>query len=332
MSEIILKTDHLTTGYASPRRPAVVVSTNVQLDLYKGELVCLIGPNGAGKSTLMQTLAGMLKPIHGGVLLRGQDVHHMRPLELAKSLSIVLTERPNVGTMTGEALVALGRHPYTDWSGQLSPHDRAMVEWAINAVGAEAFAARPAAELSDGQRQKIMIARALAQEPEVMILDEPTAFLDLPRRVEMMRLLKTLARETHRAILLSTHDLDLALHTADRLWLLPANAPIQVGAPEDLILNGGFEQVFDSEGVEFNVNTGTFKVVAQNRGAVAVRGEGLGLIWTRRALQREGFTISSDKSDFCIEVMSEGWRLSQNGEISDHATIYDLMQKLNRQN
>lgn len=259
----LLQTHDLTIGYSPVRRPAIKVAEGLNLTLNMGEFVCLIGPNGAGKSTLLHTLAGMQPPLSGKVRLSGDDLHRLEPLQLAKRLSVVLTERPNVGSMTGYALVALGRHPYTDWMGKLTTYDEAVVQWAIEAVGAADLAAHPLVELSDGQRQKLMIARALAQDTALMLLDEPTAFLDLPRRVEIMRLLKRLAHETNKGILLSTHDLELALRTADTIWLMSSRGELHVGTPEALIVNGAFEQVFAEEGiegVEFDAESKSFRI------------------------------------------------------------------------
>lgn len=291
----ILETKNLAIGYTTPRKPPFIVAENIELRLHAGEIVCLIGPNGAGKSTLIRTLAGMQKPLHGKVDLLGDDIHQLTANELAQRVSVVLTEHPDVGLLTGYALVALGRHPYTDWTGKLAAHDEEVVRWAVDAVDAAGFAARAVGELSDGQRQKIMIARALAQEPALMILDEPTAFLDLPRRVETMRLLKNLTRTTNRTILLSTHDLDLALRTADRIWLLAQGGALHVGAPEDLVLSGTFEAAFRSEGVTFDVQTGSFQINQQQTGDVILIGDGIPFIWTRRALEREGFAVLQQK-------------------------------------
>ncbi|MGB1285485.1 MAG: ABC transporter ATP-binding protein, partial [Aggregatilineales bacterium] len=245
-----LITDKLAIGYRTKRRPDSVIAENLALHLYHGQLVCLLGANGCGKSTLMRTLAGMQPPLSGRVILSDDDLQALSIADRATRLSIVLTERPNLGLMNGYALVALGRHPHTDWMGNLSDHDKSVVQWAVDAVDARDIADAPVIELSDGQRQKLMIARALAQESDVILLDEPTAYLDLPRRVEMMRLLKHLAAETNRAILLSTHDLDLALRSADKLWLM-SDGVIRMGTPEDLILSGAFEATFQSEGVTF---------------------------------------------------------------------------------
>ncbi len=290
----VLELRDLTVGYAPARRPVVTVANCLNATLEAGEMVCLIGPNGAGKTTLMRTLAGMQKPLHGHARLLGDDIHYLSARDLAQRLSIVLTERVDVGLLTAYALVALGRHPYTGWSGRLSAHDEAVVQWAIDAVGAPALAERYVSELSDGERQKIMIARALAQEPALMMLDEPTAFLDLPRRVEIMHLLRQLAHTTGRAILLSTHDLDLALRSADRIWLLPAGGALQQGVPEDLVLSGAFAKAFHSEGVKFDIQSGSFKIHPVRSGRVVVVGEGLAADWTRRALERAGFVTEGN--------------------------------------
>ncbi|MCA9913206.1 MAG: ABC transporter ATP-binding protein, partial [Anaerolineae bacterium] len=282
MKKPILVTHDLTIGYRAPRKPDVIVAEKLSLMLRSGQLVCLLGPNGAGKSTLMRTIAGMQPPLAGSVSLQGEDIRRLKPRQLATRLSVVLTERPNVGLLNGYALVALGRHPYTDWMGRLSRHDEAVIRWAVEAVGAIDIAERPVMELSDGQRQKLMIARALAQESELILLDEPTAYLDLPRRAEIMQLLRHLAAETGRAILLSTHDLDLALRSADTLWLM-SEGQVRVGTPEDMVISGKFEEAFQGEGVHFDRTTGAFSVEHEKGRRIAVHGEGIPHIWTTHA-------------------------------------------------
>jgi len=162
----ILQTRKLAVGYQKPRQSDVVIAQDLTLSLKRGELVCLLGPNGAGKSTLMRTLAGMQPALTGQMALAGDDIATLKPRQLATRLSVVLTDRPNVGLLNGYALVALGRHPYTEWTGRLSRYDEAMIRWAVDAVGASDLADRPVMELSDGQQQKFMIARALAQESD----------------------------------------------------------------------------------------------------------------------------------------------------------------------
>jgi iron complex transport system ATP-binding protein len=331
---LVLNTVSLSVGYTAPRQPPKVILDDINVRLNAGELVCLIGPNGAGKSTLMRTLAGMQPSLAGTVTLQGDDMRSMNPRDLAQRLSIVLTERVDVGVLSAYALVALGRFPYTDWSGTLTPDDEAVVRWAIQAVGAVDLAARNVGELSDGERQKIMIARALAQEPALMLLDEPTAFLDLPRRAEMMQLLRRLAHETGRAILLSTHDLDLALHNADRIWLLPKGGPLHVGAPEDLVLSGAFEQAFQAEGVQFDPYTGSFKTTIQPAGTIDLLGDGIPAIWTIRALERAGFCVVRDgaSSSIRIELVGQGgatrWRIIRGDAIDEKSSLADVIESL----
>jgi iron complex transport system ATP-binding protein len=325
----ILQTRALAIGYGG-KQPRVIVDS-IDIGLRAGEMVCLIGPNGAGKSTLIRTLAGMQAPLRGSVRLMGDDVHGLAARDLAQRVSVVLTERINPGLLTARTLVGLGRHPYTDWAGRLSARDEAAVTQAIAAVGAGALAERQVGELSDGERQKIMIARALAQEPALMILDEPTAFLDLPRRVEVMQLLRRLAHDDQRAILMSTHDLDLALRSADRIWLM-ANGTLQAGAPEDLVLSGAFEAAFRAEGVTFDAQTGAFRVANEARGRISLIGDGLPAVWTRRALERAGFAVMTNGGAALARVEVEGqrWLLSSAEGIDAYESVADLIDAVRR--
>jgi iron complex transport system ATP-binding protein len=330
--DIILRTQGLTIGYHHAGRAETVIAADLDLSLRRGELVCLLGPNGAGKSTLMRTLAGLQPALRGEIWLDGDHPADLSARELARRLSIVLTERIDVGNLSVHDLVALGRHPYTDWWGKLTPHDEEVVRWAVRAVGAGNLAERPVQELSDGERQKAMIARALAQEPLLILLDEPTAFLDLPRRVEVMGLLRTLARQTGRSILLSTHDLDLALRSADRLWLLSAEGEIQTGAPEDLVLSRAFERVFASEGIIFDGYTGSFRIIRDSAGIIHLHGDGMPALWTTRALEREGFCVDRDgtgASTAAVTITQNGddpqWSLHINGRSHTFTEIYALI-------
>ena len=188
-------------------------------EAHDGMLTCLIGANGAGKSTLLRTIAGFQLPLEGTVLLGGDDVRALSPRQRAERMAVVLTDRPDVMCTTVWEMVATGRAPFTGFWGRLSGKDRSIVTRSLRLVGIEWMADRTVASLSDGERQKVMIAKALAQQTPVVLLDEPTAFLDYPSRVEVMQLLLNIAHEEHKTVLLSTHDLDLALQTADRIWL-----------------------------------------------------------------------------------------------------------------
>ena len=326
----LLAAHDLTIGFTQPRQPAVVVTEAMEVSLRAGELVCLLGPNGAGKSTLMRTLAGMQPPLAGRVLLDGIDITAYAPQDLARQVSIVLTERIDSGNLTVYDLVALGRHPYTDWTGRLTAADHEAVRRAIQSVDAVALADRHVARLSDGERQKVLIARALAQEPRLMLLDEPTAFLDLPHRVEIMGMLRGLAHRANRAILLSTHDLDLALRSADLIWLLPKGGALQTGAPEDLVLNGALAAAFSTSGIEFDALSGSFRIHRQPAGVVGLVGDGLPAVWTGRALERAGYGIDAQAGHaIAVTVAADGdfpvWTVHHAGQAHTVHRIMDLI-------
>lgn len=326
-----LRTQGLAIGYRRGRQQAIVTD-EINVELRAGELVALIGPNGAGKSTLMRTLAGLQPPLAGQIYLEGDELAQLSPAEVARRLAVVLTDRVDVGNLSAYGLVALGRHPYTNWQGKLTAHDEAIVRQALIDVDGVALAHRPIIELSDGERQKIMVARALAQEAPVLLLDEPTAFLDLPRRVELMRLLGTLSERTGRAILLSTHDLELALRVADRLWLLPPGGPLTVGIPEALALDGSLHDTFQSEGVEFDAELGSFRLNRTPLGNIAVEGEGLLAHWTRRALERIGYAIVPDGHSARTRVIVEAaaWRLNTADSSEEFTSLEALVERLRR--
>ncbi|MCY4147480.1 MAG: ABC transporter ATP-binding protein [Chloroflexi bacterium] len=244
-----LETRALAIGYRRRRR-SIVLARGLDLQLRRGSLVGILGANGVGKSTLLRTLARMQAPLAGQVLLDGEDTAHMLPLDVARRLCIVLTAAPQDSLLTGYALVALGRYPHSDWLGRLSKSDHAQVVWALQAVGAADLAERRVSELSDGQRQKLMIARALTQDCPLILLDEPTAFLDYPRRLETLRLLRRLTRAADRAILVCTHELDLALRYCDELWLM-SESGMKIGAPAAILRDGSLNEAFGIDGFGF---------------------------------------------------------------------------------
>jgi iron complex transport system ATP-binding protein len=266
-------------------------------------LTCLLGVNGAGKSTLMRTIAGLQKALGGEVAINGRNVHSMPALDRARELAVVLTERLDAGFLDVYSLVALGRSPFTNWSGKLSDADHRVIRDSLAAVEAEELASRLANELSDGERQRVMMARALAQEPKAMLLDELTAFLDLSHRIEIMELLRKLAHEQGKTIIASTHDLDLALRVADEVWLLAqddSGGPgiVHAGAPEDLVLQGVFGHAFESPNVAFDPYDGRFRLRRNSwRDVSLLVDEALGgsvqEVWTRRLLERLGYRIEA---------------------------------------
>jgi len=326
----ILSTRNLTIGYRSGNN-AKIISENLNLNLNSGQLVCLLGPNGAGKSTLMRTLAGLQPALSGEVMLGEQMLPDYKPAELAKELSLVLTERIEAGNLTVNEVVSLGRTPYTGWLGTLNSLDQEKINLALTATETFNYKHRRIHQLSDGERQKVMLARALAQDTNLIILDEPTAHLDLPSRVEMMHLLHTLARQTNKAILLSTHELDLALQAADQLWLMKQDGEMTTGVPEDLVLNGAFESAFAKTGFYFNRSSGTFTIHPEKVSFnINLSGNADLVFWTKRALQREGIGIYADENSGpeinVIEQLEEiQWKLDWYGTVTYHDKLETLM-------
>jgi iron complex transport system ATP-binding protein len=325
-----LATTGLTVGYhPGPRRETVVLA-DLDLVIEPGELVCLVGPNGSGKSTLLRTIAGMQPPLGGIALLCGHDVTDLSPAERARRLAVVLTDHPDVGMMTAVDLVALGRYPHTGWAGRLTDADWHHVAWAMGATGADAFAQRPVGELSDGERQRVLIARALAQQPRLLALDEAVAFVDVPRRVELVQILRNLARECGLAVLLTTHDLDLAIRHADTLWLLEPSAPhnrLNAGGPEDLVLAGAVGRAFASDEVTFDRSRGVFVPTPAILARVWVAGEGLRAEWTRRAMEREGLAID-ESAAVTVDVSDAAWLVRWPTGTRQHGTIRGVVEHI----
>lgn len=307
-----LRTRDLAVGYRA-RGTRRAVLERVNLSVRAGELVCLLGPNGIGKSTLLRTFAKMQPALWGTVELGGADLRSISNAELARRLGVVLTERVAVEALPACRVVELGRYPHSGWFGRISDADRRVVDWAIDAVGVRHLAERDFSRLSDGERQRVMIARALAQEPVLLLLDEPTAFLDVPSRVELMGLLRRLTREGPLAVVVSTHDLELALRTADVVWLVMPCGELMTGAPEDVIVSGGMAQAFEGREIRFHSEERSFRWLTGDRGTAIVRGSGLRAAMVKAVLEREGYAVAAAASDqraLCVEAHECGWRLS----------------------
>jgi iron complex transport system ATP-binding protein len=285
----MIKTSQLSVGYQANRTSHLILD-DLNLQLKKGELVCFMGPNGIGKSTLLRTLAGLQKPLSGEI--KGID---------PKSIALVLTDRLSSTNMTVQELVTYGRYPYLDWNVSLTSEDEKIIENSILQVRIGHLREKKLFELSDGQMQMAMIARALAQQTSVLMLDEPTAHLDLNNRLEIMNLLRSLARNEGKAILVTTHELDLALQTADLIWLAMPDKKIKTGIPEDLVLDGSFDEVFQFKG--FDLKTGKVAHEAHRGIAVQLNGEGYPLLWTKNALERCGYDVV-EKSERVITIQS----------------------------
>jgi len=339
----ILQIEKLNIGYLKGRRVIRTVARDLNLYLRAGEFVCLLGANGSGKSTLMRTIAGVQPAIQGKVLLDNTLLKKLKPSQVAQRLSMVLTEKITVGNLSVQALVGLGRMPYTGWLGRLKPKDLEIINWAMQVTETTEFRHRNVNQLSDGEKQKVMIARALAQDTPLILLDEPTAHLDLPNRVMIFKLLRKLAKQTGKAILLTTHELDLALQAADHIWLMgkkndQGECQITTGTPEDLVLNGTFENAFAKDGFHFDKHTGAFKINEPDQRKVYLHGQGVQAFWTQRALEREGYLVTQN-ANAAWEVTLSGnepkdycWTIKTNGTEDACHSVEDLLQALRENN
>lgn len=294
--EETIRIDKLSIGYRG-KHGVKTVATDISDSIHSGELTCLLGENGAGKSTLLRTLSGFLPPLAGEIKILGRPLHSYREKDLSTVIGVVLTEKNNLQNMTVEELVGMGRSPYTGFWGRLSAADRNKVAEAMALVGVESLHERLVQTLSDGERQKVMIAKAMAQETPVIFLDEPTAFLDYPSKVEILHLLHRLSREADKTIFLSTHDLELALQIADQLWLMAKGRGIVVGTPEDLSLDGTLESFFQRKGVAFEKQTGLYRIEPEYRAAVCLEGDPAACEMVRKALRRNGIRAEAGLSD-----------------------------------
>lgn len=287
-----VEANNLAIGYQEKKKRKIVQS-NIHLTLYSGEVTCLLGLNGAGKSTLIRTLCGFQPPLEGEVLLRGKKLSSYTQSQFAREVGVVLTEKTNAGGITVYDLVSLGRHPYTGFFGSLNDNDHKIIDESLEAVGIAHKSHSYVSELSDGERQKVMIAKVLAQQCPIIVLDEPTAFLDVTARIETMVLLRKLAKEQNKAIVLSTHDIDSAIQMADNLWLLSKGKQVRYGAPEDLIMDGTIGEFFSKENITFDQSTGKLNAILPDIVPIGVEGDFQTSFWVGNALVRNGFTPSA---------------------------------------
>lgn len=256
MSNPILSTSNLKIGYTS-KKVATIIAEKINVTLEKGKLISLIGANGIGKSTLLKTITGIQKPISGNVILNGKNISEHTSLELAKVLSLVLTESLPPSNLTIFELVALGRQPYTNWIGTLTDEDITKINQAIELTQISHLSDKKHFEISDGQLQKVLIARALAQDTPLIILDEPTTHLDLLHKISLFKLLKKLTSETQKCILFSTHDIDLAIQLSDEIIVMTPEKVVQ-NNPQTLIQNHAFDDLFQDENIRFDPEKAKF--------------------------------------------------------------------------
>jgi iron complex transport system ATP-binding protein len=312
-----MKTAGLAVGYEKDKKGHTLFD-NLNLTLSSGELICFMGSNGIGKSTLIRTLARLQKPLEGTIEIVNNQ-----------SVAVVLTDRINSALMTVHDLITYGRYPYLNWNVSLSKHDRKLIDNAIQQVHLESIIDKKLFELSDGQLQMVMIAKALAQDTPILFLDEPTAHLDLNNRVEIMNLLRSLCRTSGKSILIATHELDLALQTADRIWLATQDKKIIDGIPEDLVLNGTFDQVFQFKG--FDLKTGKMTHEVYRETSIQLEGEGHTYLWTKNALERNGYSIL-EAAERIVSFKDENGKSIWFSENSRFETIKELLNGLIKNN
>ena len=328
MKQKTIEIKDLSIGYVSKKKRDVVAQ-QINSSIYSGELTCLLGANGAGKSTLLRTLSGFQSFLSGAINILNKPLEKYSAKALSQKIGVVLTDRLDIKNMSARELIGLGRSPYTGFWGNLEAEDQKIVDDAIALVKIENLANRMVHTLSDGERQKVMITKALVQDTPIILLDEPTAFLDFPSKVEIMQLLHQLSRKTNKTIFLSTHDLELALQIADKIWLMNQEDGIQIGTPEDLSINGALSKFFVRKGIAFDQATGLFRIENESTRQVQLQGEGLMYTMLQKALSRNGIEASKDiTSDILIEILDTEILLRYESECIVSTSIEQLLDKI----
>ena len=328
----ILSLDSLRIGYLSGKRENSILPA-INGSACQGELIAVIGRNGIGKSTLLRTITGLQPALGGNILYNGRNISDYSRKDLAQKIGYISTEIVKVSNMRVYDLVALGRFPYTNWIGKIDTANHQVIVDAIEKTGMTGLSERFISELSDGERQKAMIARILAQDTGIMVMDEPTAFLDIGSKFEILHLMHILARKSGKTIIFSTHDLNVAMSQADKIWLILDNR-MQEGAPEDLMARGAFDNLFDSSAVKFNPENGTCLFQSEEKGTIHVEGSGILRHWTEIAINRAGFSVSDIKTLPYLEVPSGDktkWQLIDENSTVEFASIYEMVNWLSNE-
>lgn len=334
-SSQILRTDNISIGFSGKKNSAGIIFKNISVSAGKSELVALFGPNGIGKSTLLRSLVKLLSPLSGDIFLFNKNIKTLSGNEMARKVGFVSTETVYVNNLKVYDLVSLGRYPYTNWMGRLLQPDKEKVEDAMNMVGISEMKNKYINQLSDGERQRTMIARTLAQDTDIIVLDEPTAFLDLPNKYEVIHLLHTLAAERSRTIVFSTHDLNIAIQEADKIWLMLPDGIYQ-GSPEDLILEGSFSKMFEKTNLLFSATKGDFRVKRKPRGCIGLRGPKTEVRWTKNALERIGYGVDRKGEEIMITIINDSgrrvWEMAGKDETKLFYSVYELCRSLDGDN
>ncbi len=323
----LLTIKNCTVGYSLKQNKNLEVLANLNLSVQPGELITFIGPNGCGKSTLIKSLVGLIPKLKGELYFKNENLELTSFSERAERIGVVLTEPVYERNMTVKELVSMGRYTHTNWLGSLSKLDRAIVDESITKVGLRVKINSRLAELSDGERQRAMIARVLSQDVDLIILDEPTAHLDLSNRMEVLLLLKSLAHEFGKGILLSTHELGLALQVSDRIWMVNNQQQVISDIPEELIRTGWLDRVFGNEKISFHPWSASFEVSSKTSIKAFVRGIGILQACVVRLLKRMGVKVIYESADqkITIDVYEQDQKIVvDNGSKKEIHTLHEL--------
>jgi iron complex transport system ATP-binding protein len=335
MNGNMIKLENLHIGYfQTPAMGKHIVYGPLNKDIQPADMIGIIGRNGIGKSTLLRTLAGLQPHLSGKIFINDVESSRISRKDMSRLISYVSTEVITIQNLNVSELVAMGRFPHTGWLGKLTKEDIRIINESINLTGVMHLAHKSVYQLSDGERQRVMIARALAQDTPVIILDEPTAFLDLPARYEILRLLSDLTRNNRKTILFSTHDLSIAMDEADKLWLMTDNGLFD-GAPEDLLINQLFRNLYINSQVEFDPVSSSFRCKRLLNRYIRIQGEKEYCSLTLKALERLGYRADvANKAEFEIIIRTTNnipvWYMSKAERNISFSSIYELTSYLKK--
>jgi iron complex transport system ATP-binding protein len=327
----ILTLDSLKIGYKSGGEEKVLLPP-LNARAKSGELIAVIGRNGIGKSTLLKTLTGLHQALGGEIYISGKNIRDHTRTELASNVSYISTEIIKVSNMRVYDLVSLGRYPYINWMGKIDKENHMVIMDALEKTSMSSFINRFISELSDGERQRTMIARILAQDTGIMIMDEPTAFLDISGKYEILNLMHLITQESGKTIIFSTHDLNMAITKSDKIWLILDDKLIE-GGPEDLMIGREFACLFDSSSVQLDSENGTFVFRSSEKGKIYIQGEGIRKHWVENAIRRAGFSTSFEKTIPYVSIPDQhrnDYQLITTNSVEQFDSIYDLVTRLRK--
>lgn len=319
----ILDTKDLSIGYQHE------IHKNINVELYESQFICLIGPNGIGKSTFLKTVSNVIPAISGEVKLQENNLSSLNNKDLSKLISLVLTDHIDGFNLRAIDVIRMGRYPHTGFWGKLNSKDSKIIEGFVHQIEIEDLVDRQFSELSDGEKQKVMIAKALVQQAPLMLLDEPTAFLDFPTKASLLVLLRKLAKNNKMGIILSTHDIELALKTADQIWLFTEDRQLIKGVPEDLVLSGHINRVFKNKEMQFNQISGHFERLSKCEKKVNLMGDSTQIFWMEKALGRNEIG-TDDSSPISIRYENEFLLTKDNQAPTTHNSIEEVLNELNK--